>query len=1042
MSGRSQPSRLELVRRQRRDSFVGRGHELELFRENLARAPEDAAQFLFHVRGPAGVGKSTLISQWEAAAREQRAVTARVDETATGVAEAMETISAQLTHQGASMNGLDDLLKNYRDRQYEAQVAASAESGPEGAADPGQSQPSAASTVTAQVLLGTLGAVPGLGPVAGAIDPSQAAMMPDRIRQAWANGRLRNQSDAQLVLQPLQTLAPVFLKHINKAAEKASWVTIFFDAYERTGPTLDVWLRDTLFSDRYGELAANVIVVLAGQGRLETRCWGDQLAFITDLPLDIFTEAEARQLLAAKGVDDERVMEVVLHLSRRLPVLVSMLADGRPASGEEVGDPSGTAVERFLKWETDPVRRGVALACALPQELNEDICRTVVGAEGAELFDWLRTLPFVQDSSGRCRYHDVVRTAMLRLQRIQSPSRWQAQHGNLANAFAGWQAQLEDNDGKTDEERWRSQRWRDLHLQATYHRLCGDERAGLVAAVRALVHAYVTADSEFRRWVLMVGAAGDDADARAVRDLAKRLLGTLEGEAADDGGALNVLLGRAELDTETKALAYTLRAKRWVIVGTLDRALADYDAAIALTPEWERAYRGRSEVHQLAGRSAQAMADADRAVELCPDEPSPLVSRAMLHLHVARHDEARRDMARATELDADHIDTAMGRMLLQAMDGDVHRTLDELVVLLRGSSEEIPDELSTAILAAQDGRVDDAKAALDVLEKKFAPEVRTALDGVRSPSLVGLAGRVASGRDDVIAGNPELHMMRVRRAQEHFLADRHDEALRDLDHVLEHVPDFGQALLTRGAVHAQLENYTASLRDLNAGINRTSGQLDAFLARGRVLAYTGRLDDAEADCDVYLHTYNRHADALGLRADIRKQLGRHEEAIADYTLALRSDSASADLLTGRARTFLLMGRFQEALSDAGKAAWLDGAEGLPRYLKALALRATGKARWSQVLAEAVALYEADTASDDENHAATGTGNLFLCACTAGEWVDAWRPFEEFLRRGTSVRLLRDAAMAMRELVAALPETEERMADFRTRLDEVLAARQS
>ncbi|MFD8599529.1 ATP-binding protein [Kitasatospora sp. NPDC059646] len=75
MSGGRGPTRQELIRRRRRTGFVGRRGELASFSEVLAQAPEDAGQFLFHVHGPGGVGKSTLVRQLEAAAREVQAVT-------------------------------------------------------------------------------------------------------------------------------------------------------------------------------------------------------------------------------------------------------------------------------------------------------------------------------------------------------------------------------------------------------------------------------------------------------------------------------------------------------------------------------------------------------------------------------------------------------------------------------------------------------------------------------------------------------------------------------------------------------------------------------------------------------------------------------------------------------------------------------------------------------------------------------------------------------------------------------------------------------
>ncbi|MFJ4835789.1 AAA family ATPase [Streptomyces sp. NPDC088747] len=108
-------SRQEVIRRRRSEGFVGRRRELAVFRENLSRTPEsDAYQFLFHVHGLAGVGKSTLIRRWETVAREEGAVTAALGDEVQSAVEAMKTVSAQLARQGCYLKSFDKQLTAYR----------------------------------------------------------------------------------------------------------------------------------------------------------------------------------------------------------------------------------------------------------------------------------------------------------------------------------------------------------------------------------------------------------------------------------------------------------------------------------------------------------------------------------------------------------------------------------------------------------------------------------------------------------------------------------------------------------------------------------------------------------------------------------------------------------------------------------------------------------------------------------------------------------------------------------------------------------------
>jgi hypothetical protein len=91
-----------------------------------------------------------------------------------------------------------------------------------------------------------------------------------------------------------------------------------------------------------------------------------------------------------------------------------------------------------VKWETDPVRREIAIAAALPRLLNQDVLPTITPADKTSgLFGWLRRLPFVSQRGQSWAYHDVVRAAR--------------------------------GTGIT----WASPDWVDYTREQTYHLLCG-----------------------------------------------------------------------------------------------------------------------------------------------------------------------------------------------------------------------------------------------------------------------------------------------------------------------------------------------------------------------------------------------------------------------------------------------------------------------------------------------------------------------------------------------------------------------------------------
>ncbi|MFF3128847.1 AAA family ATPase [Streptomyces sp. NPDC057908] len=174
-SGSRGRSRGELIRQRARAQFVGRRAQLSLFAENLSKDPEseeDPAEFLFHVRGVGGVGKSTLLRQWQGAAGRAGAVTAVVDENDVhGVQQALAELARQLAEQGGPLKEFDKALEQFR-REQETPAEPV----------PGEEEASVSSRVVTQAALGAVSLIPGAGVVTAMANPDTAAQGLDRLR--------------------------------------------------------------------------------------------------------------------------------------------------------------------------------------------------------------------------------------------------------------------------------------------------------------------------------------------------------------------------------------------------------------------------------------------------------------------------------------------------------------------------------------------------------------------------------------------------------------------------------------------------------------------------------------------------------------------------------------------------------------------------------------------------------------------------------------------------------------------------------------------
>ncbi|MFE0135022.1 tetratricopeptide repeat protein [Streptomyces sp. NPDC059037] len=921
------PSMQELIRRRRRAGFVGRRDELAAFRENFDLPVDDERhRFLFHVHGNAGVGKTSLVRELEQLARDRGALTAYVDEAVGSVPEALSAIGAQFARQGRRFKDLDRLLAAHRDRRHEAEsvsAAAAAALEAQQAAGPGpdpvlnaQPSPSPASMAAARASLVGLGLVPGVGAFAGAVDPAQLAQGADRLR-AGLSARFRNQEDVQLVLSPERVLTPVLITELSDAAAAAPWIVLFFDTYEITAPILDGWLHEVMTTERHGALPANVVVVTAGQRPFDTTRWGGYADFMADVPLGPFTELESRGLLAGKGVAAEPVVEEVLRLTGGLPVLVSMLAEGRPVDLDDVSDPSATAVERFLKWEADPVRRAAALACALPRRLDGDVFRAAVDCaddEAPGLFGWLRALPFVSDRGDRVQYHAVVRAPMLRLQRNRSPRGWTRQQQRLAELFGGWRAEAEQ--GATEDDLWSDDAWWELRISQAYHQLCADPRGALPHALRGAVDACDKGEVMARRWAQLLTEAGDDAEAEGVGQWGRDLLAELaDGSPVD---ALGLLLDRAGLDTEGQALARTLRGRELRESGEYDRALVEYDRAVELDPAQERAYFGRGFTHKLREEYAAALADLDRAYELDPDADRVLALRGETHRLLGDFDAAIRDLDGAIERDPTDPMPWADRGVARHALGRNEEALADLDRAVELDAEYAWALAQRSSVRSDRGEHEQAVADLDrALE--LAPEwawiVRMRGHALRA------AGRWQEALDQygrAIELVPDDATAHAGRGVALSILDQDDEALTELDRAIELAPDYVWALAHRSRQLCYRDEYERALADADRAVTLLPGDAWCLYCRADALHGLGRIEEAAADLDKAVDADPDYGNARCKRGTVRHVQGRYTEAFEDLDRALELDPDAGWYLMRHAITCRATGRIERALADMAR----------------------------------------------------------------------------------------------------------------------------
>ncbi len=630
----------ELIQRRQQSGFVGRQAELALFEANLSHdADDERRRWIFNIHGPAGVGKTLLVRQWCAIAQSAGVVHAYPTDTVYDAPAAMAAIAAAFAQQDAPLKRFQARYQIYEQRRGELQ------------ADPAAPKEAASlwTTTAMRLTLRAAKEVPVVRVGAAVLDDPAVIEGADRLRKYLVD-RLRSHEDVRLLLSPTEMLSPLFAQDLSEVGQQRQ-LALFFDTYERTGSFLDPWLLAMLDGDRYGDLPDTLTITVAGQYPLDPNRWAPYHGLLADLPLEPFTELEARELLARQGVTNERVIEVILALSGRLPLGVALLAASHPDNPDLIGDPSGSAVERFLRWEDDPQRREVASMVALARWFNRDLLAALLDAELAgQLWEWLRTRPFVSDHPAGYQYHQVVRAPMLRLFRRESPESWHQRHQQLAEFHRA----CRDTRGLEDQAGWADPVWQQHALEETYHRLCDAPRAHLTGALDQTLRAYEEQTTLVRRWVEMLQQAGADSDAPEVQQWGQRLLAVTMEPEDDWVGFLTLLTQDAGLSGDRRAAAVQARG---IVHGQADRyelALADFDRALELRPDYEDALGGRGVTFRLMERYEDALADFTRVIDLDPNVARAFAHRGKTYRLMERYEDALADLTRAIDLDPNY----------------------------------------------------------------------------------------------------------------------------------------------------------------------------------------------------------------------------------------------------------------------------------------------------------------------------------------------------------------------------------------------------
>jgi tetratricopeptide (TPR) repeat protein len=359
---------------------------------------------------------------------------------------------------------------------------------------------------------------------------------------------------------------------------------------------------------------------------------------------------------------------------------------------------------------------------------------------------------------------------------------------------------------------------------------------------------------------------------------ALHLCGVLMHQCGQPAAALKLIA--AALKANAKAAH--AHSNQGLVLAVLDRhaeALASYERAIALKPEYPEALNNRGNALRALGRCEEALASFERAIALRSDYAEAYNNRGNALAALGRGEEALASYDAALALNPRHADALVNR-------AQVLRTT---------------------------GRAEDALASLDralILDAKHA--TAHALRGGLLRALMRPQEAVASF-SQALALKPDDVDALAGRANTHYDLKSFGEALADYDRVLALRPDYAEIVNNRGNALRELGRHQEALAAFARAISLKPDYAGAFNNRGNVWLQLNRPAEALADYDRALALEPDYTDALVNRGSALQCLDRLDEAAASFDRAIAVLPDLAEARWNKALLDLLRGDFGSGL---------------------------------------------------------------------------------------------------------------------------------
>jgi tetratricopeptide (TPR) repeat protein len=238
-------------------------------------------------------------------------------------------------------------------------------------------------------------------------------------------------------------------------------------------------------------------------------------------------------------------------------------------------------------------------------------------------------------------------------------------------------------------------------------------------------------------------------------------------------------------------------------LGRLDEAIADYNAVIALDPNYAEYYQDRGSLLRRIGDDEAALADYEMAIQLSPPFAEVYYNRADTRANLGDIEGAIDDFSYVIDLDPNLVDAYVNRAGLLTQLGELDRAKRDVQAGLALDPENVLLLCIGGQLSAMAGRPLDARQAFNAALHRN-PDLMEGLLGRAALSYSGGALDQAVADLDRALTLEDTAIVRFNRAVALQAQERWADALTDLERAAALAPDDDEVLAAQAHVRQML----------------------------------------------------------------------------------------------------------------------------------------------------------------------------------------------------------------------------------------------